>query len=184
MDWTQHINWQHTTSYIVPLLVVALLARRLIRNVPQKVRIRRLFIAPVIAIAGAASLLAISPMPPLFWIVGYAIAVAAGAGIGFLTAHHQEFAIDPQTGAVTSKATPIGSILVVALFALRFGLKIVFPQLGGTAPQAHPSADVLAWTDAGILFSAGLVTTRALVTWLRTRPLITEHRAASLTPPA
>ncbi|MGH6870530.1 MAG: hypothetical protein ACREHE_03395 [Rhizomicrobium sp.] len=182
MDW-QNIDWQHATPYIVPLLVVALLARRLIRNPPRKVKVGRLFIQPVIALAATAATLAATPAPPLFWIVGYAIALGAGVGIGFLSAHHQEFALDSETGTITSRATPIGSILVVVLFAVRFGLKLVFPQLGGS-PGGHPSADVLAWTDAGLVFSSAMIVTRAVVTWLRTKPLIDAHKSAKITPPA
>ncbi len=185
MDW-QNIDWNHAAPYIVPVLVVALLARRVITNKPRPVKIGTLFIWPLIAFAGVIGMFAVAPAaPPLFWILGFVVALALGAGIGFLTSHHQEFAVDPEHGTITSRATPIGSILVVALFALRYGLKFAFPQLGGGGvPQAHPSADVLAWADAGVLFSAAMLTARAVTTWLRTRPLIQAHRSQTLPPAA
>jgi hypothetical protein len=182
MDW-QNIDWHHLGPYLVPLLVVALMARRLIKNPPRKVRVNALFVLPLIAIAGTAATIAYSPVPPLFWMVGYAVALAAGGGVGFLTAHHQEFNLDTDTGTITSRATPVGTILVFALFALRYGLKLAFPQIAGAPPGTHhPSADLIAWTDAGLIFSAALLTARAATTWLRARPLLLAHRAAKLPP--
>lgn len=184
MDW-QHIDWAHLTPYIVPVLVVALLARRLIRNPPRKVKVNRMFVMPAIAAIATIGTLATTKAPPLFWIAGYLVALALGAGVGFLTTHHQEFSLDTDSGEITAKATPIGTILIAVLFALRFGLKLVFPQLGGSgygAPQAHPSADILAWTDAGLIFSTAMLAARVATTWLRTRPLILAHRAAKAPP--
>src|ERR1700691_4044675 len=128
MDW-QHIDWSHTTPYLVPILVIGLMARRLIRNAPRKVKVNRMFILPTIAAVGTIATLATRRTPALCWIAGFVIAALLGAGIGFLTTHHQEFALDTDTGEITSRATPVGTILIVALFALRFGLKLVFPQL-------------------------------------------------------
>ncbi|HEX3672954.1 MAG TPA: hypothetical protein VHU87_01650 [Rhizomicrobium sp.] len=180
IDW-QHIDWHHAGPYIVPVIVLALFARRLIKNEPRKVRLGGLFVLPLLLVVAVAATLANTPAPPLFWMVGYAIALVLGAGVGFLTTHHQEFTIDPATGTVMSRATPIGTILIVILFALRFGLKLVVPQMN--APTGgHPSADVLAWTDAGLIFSTGLMIARAATTWFHARPLIAAHRAAN--PPA
>ncbi|HTQ14704.1 MAG TPA: hypothetical protein VMH86_12595 [Rhizomicrobium sp.] len=178
----QHIDWHRLSPYLVPILVVALVARRLIRNAPTKVKPGRLFIAPAIAASGTVATLSLTPIPPFFWMVGYALALAAGVTIGYLTAHHQEYTLDPETGTISSRATPIGTMLIAGLFVVRYGLKFAFPQLGAQ-PGAHPGADVLAWTDAGLIFSTGLVTARAAIMWMRARPLMLEHRAGKLTPP-
>ncbi len=167
--------------YLVPLLVVALMARRIIRNPPRKVRIASLWVAPMIALLGTGTTLAMAPMPQLFWIVGFAAAAALGGTIGFLTSHHQEFSIDYETGTITSRATPIGLILFAGLFAVRYALRFAFPQMSGGyaygGPMVHPSADVLAWTDAGLIFSTAMLLARAATTFLRTRPLIEAHKA-------
>jgi hypothetical protein len=175
------MDWKHLAPYIVPLVIVAFLARRLIRNAPQKVRVNLLFLRPLLIAVAVVAALSASPFPQLFWIVGFAVALAAGAGVGFLMTHHQEFSIDYDTGVVTSQATQIGTMLFVALFVVRFGLK--YFMNGGNlyaAPPAHPGADVIGWTDAGLLFSAGFVFARAATTWLRARPLIAEHKARKL----
>ena len=172
------MDWNHLLPYLAPVLIVALLARRLIRNAPRKVRPGRLFILPAIIAFGVIAALAASPMPPPFWIAGYIVAVALGAGAGFLTTHHQEFSIDAATGEVSARATPIGSMLIVALFALRFGLRFVMPGIDPYGPpHGHPSADVIGWSNASLMFATGLVFARAITTWFHARPLIAAHKA-------
>lgn len=198
------MDLNHLTPYLVPVIVVALLARRLIRNTPQKVKLNRIFILPGIIILGAGITLASTPIPGLMWIGIYIVALIAGGVVGFLSAHHQEFALDYETGEITSKSTPIGSALVVALFAVRFGLKFLMPGVAGSPTQvssytpnapvqhfsAHANASLIGWTDAGLLFSVGLLVARAATTYLRARPLLEEHKAhlatkasASVQPP-
>src|SRR6185312_10019133 len=126
----------------------------------------------------------------LLWIPVDIAALAAGLVIGFLSAHHQEFAVDYDTGVITSKATPIGTIVVLALFAAKFGLKFILPDVNGSpfsamsyvpgsplpsAPHGGP-ASVMGWTDAGIILSAAMLFARAFTTWLRAQPLIHAHR--------
>jgi len=171
------MDWQHLLPYLGPVLIVALVARRLIRNAPQKVKPSRLFIAPAIIVLAVAVTFAMTPLPGPLWIAGFALALAAGGIAGYLMTHHQEFSIDYETGEITSRATPIGLILVGGLFAVRFGLKYV--TNGGNPygpPNLHPSATAIGWTDMGIMFALGLVLARAATTWLRTRPLIAAHK--------
>src|ERR1700759_1659853 len=112
------MNLHQLQPYIVPLVVVVILARRLLRNKPQKVKVGRLFILPVIVAVATVLTLYSTGIPGVLWIGVDIAAVLAGAVVGFLSAHHQEFALDYETGTITSKATPIGSMLVVALFAV------------------------------------------------------------------
>ena len=177
--------------YIVPLIVVVILARRLIRNAPRKVKTGRLFVLPgIVAIATVATLYS-TGVPGLLWIGVYIVALIAGLVVGFLSAHHQEFSLDYETGQIMSKATPIGSALVVALFAVRFLLKLIMPQVAGSATAvssytpgsplpsvpAHATGALLGWTDAGIIFSAGMMLARAATTYLRAQPLLAAHKA-------
>jgi hypothetical protein len=185
------VNLHQLQPYIVPLVVIVILARRLMRNKAQKVKTNRLFILPgIVAIATVITLYS-TGIPGMLWIGIYVAALIAGAVVGFLSAHHQEFALDYETGTITSKATPIGSILVVALFAARFGLKLLMPNVAGSATSissytpgsplpsvpAHASGALLGWTDAGIIFSAAMMLARAATTYLRAQPLLAEHKA-------
>jgi hypothetical protein len=185
------MNLHQLEPYLVPLIVVVILARRLIRNAPRKVKTGRLFILPGIVAVATVLTLYSTGVPGVLWIGVYVVALIAGAVVGFLSAHHQEFALDYDTGTITSKATPIGSALVVALFAARFALKLVMPGVAGSptavtsytpgsplpSVPAHASGALLGWTDAGIIFSAAMMLARAATTYLRAQPLLAEHRA-------
>jgi hypothetical protein len=170
--------------YIVPLLVVAVVALRLFRNKPRKVKPIRLFVFPVLIAFATAITLSQMGRPTFLWLAVDVLAVAAGIGVGYLSARHREFALDAESGEIMSRATPMGTIIFGTLFAVRYGLKLVFPQLNGGAgpyesPPAHfqATATVIAWTDAGLIFSAALLIASATTTWLRTRHLVEERRA-------
>jgi hypothetical protein len=174
---------QQLLPYLAPLLVIALVGRRLIRNAPRKVKPWRVFIGPLIVIAAVIATFAMTPLPGPLWIAGFVVALAAGGAIGFLTTHHQEFALDPETGEITSRATPIGLLLVGGFFIVRFGLKFVMSGGNPYGPQnyqpdLHPTMTAIAWTDVGIMFALGLVIARAVTTWLRARPLIAQRAEA------
>lgn len=181
------------TPYIVPLIVIAIFGRRLMRNKPRKVKTNRIFLIPGLLIIATGITLWSAPMPKpwLLWGAIDALALAAGLVVGFFTAHHQEFSLDYDTGTITSKATPIGTIVVVALFAVKFGARFLFPQINGSpysatsympdSPIPHAphsgAAALMGWTDAGLIFSAAMLFARAATTWLRAQPLIAEHKA-------
>jgi len=178
------MDWQHLLPYLAPIIVLALVARRLIRNAPRKVKPWRVFVPPAIIAALVTLTFATMPMPAPIWTAGFVAALAAGGLVGFLMTHHQEFTIDRDTGEITVRATPIGLILVGAFFVIRYGAKYVVS--GGDPyaaqnfqPNVHPSASLIAWTDVGLMFSVGLVFARAITTWLRTRPLIAAHKEAT-----
>lgn len=169
--------------YVMPLLVVAVVALRLFRNKPRKVKPNRLFVTP--AFITLATLLTLSQMgwPSFLWLLADLIAAVAGAGVGYLSARHREFTLDVESDEIMGRATPVGTIIFAVLFAVRFGLKLAFPELNGaqnygaTMTHGHPAASVIGWTDAGLIFSTALVIGTAATTWLRTRHLVEARKA-------
>jgi hypothetical protein len=173
------MNWQQLAPYLVPLLVVALIARRAFREQkPQRVRPSRLWIGPAYLAFGMAAVLAISPMPGPLGIALFVVGVLIGGSVGYLRALHQEFSIDPETGNVMSRATPLGSMLFLGLFVVRFGMNYWLG--GGTTPaamKAH-SAQITLYTDTMLFFAFAMVSVSAWEVWRRTRPLAVAHKAA------
>ena len=170
--------------YLVPLLVIGLVLLRLIRNAPKRVKASRLYVLPSLLAIGVGFTLAQSGFPPVVWLLGYVLAAVLGGGVGYLTARHREFTLDPETGEISSRATPIGTIIFAILFAARFGLKMLFPELNGSgfsAPAAsgHPAQHLIGWTDAGLIFSTAMVMGTAATTWLRTRPLVASRQSTA-----
>lgn len=166
--------WHDIAPYALPPLVLAVFVWRALKAGPRKVRTGSMWIVPILILIGAASLLANSPWPGPLVLTGYAAGLVIGFLLGWLRARHMTMRVDPETGHVTSQATPIGIILVVGLFVVRYALKLIFPELAAQ-PHGHPAAAVLWWTDAALLFSCGIVWGRAVTTSLRVRRLRAAH---------
>jgi len=165
--------------YLVPLLVVGVVALRLVRNKPRKVRPNRLFILPALLTLAAGYTLKQTPAPGWIWYAVYIVAGVIGLGVGYLSGRHREFTLD-EKGQIMARATPAGTILFAALFTARYGLKLAFPQLNGgqsLAPAAHPAGNVIGWTDAGLVFSVAMLLATAATTWWHTRHLVAERQA-------
>ena len=172
-------------QYLPILLIAALIGFRLFRATqPRKINPLRLWIGPVIMLAGMVTLFTVAPMPlgNPFAIPIFAGVALIGAGVGYLRGKHQEFSIDPATGDVMSKASPIGMIVFLAVFVARFGLRSWMgnPMMGDGRPM---SPNVILYTDATLFFAFAVVTTTAWEVWRRTRPLVLAHRASQSLPP-
>jgi hypothetical protein len=142
-----------------------------------------LWIGPVYIAAAMALVLFQSPVLNPFGLMLFAAGAAVGGGVGYLRALHQEFSIDPETGNVMSKASPVASILFIGVFVIRYALNMWMQ--GGKAPDALQarSAEVMLYTDTMLFFAFAMVTVSAWEVWRRTRPLVAEHAAAKAVAP-
>jgi hypothetical protein len=163
--------------YIVPLLFAALIIRRSGRE--RKVRLGRMWIRPVILVLMATAALAAGPMPPLLVLAAFVVAAGVGAGLGYLLAQHQHLTIDSDTGHISSRSSTIGTALILVLFAIRFGAKLVFPEL---ADPGHPGHQVTQAADGLLIFTVAVLVTQSVELWRRTRPLLADHAARKLAP--
>jgi uncharacterized membrane protein len=156
--------------YIVPLVFAAIIIRRSMQA--RKVNTSRMWIRPVILLVMLAGAFADAPMPGLIAIVAFLAAGAAGIGVGTYMAGHQHLTIDEKTGHISSRSSTIGTFLVLGLFAIRFGAKLVFPEL------AHPdhTGGLVTLTANGLLvFTVGVLIAQTAAIWQRTRPLLAAH---------
>lgn len=180
------MNWQQLLPYLVPLLVIAMIARRAFRAQPRRIRPSRLWIGPVYVAVAMGLVLWMSPMPGPLGIALFALGAAIGVGVGYLRAKHQEFSIDPETGYVMSKASPVATILFIGLFLVRYALNYWVrggaPQQYGQMPT-HQSAQLMLYTDTMLFFAFAMVASSAWEVWRRTRPLVVEHKASKIAPP-
>ena len=175
------MNWNQLLPYIGPAIIVIVVVRRLLRaQEPKRIRPGLLWIQPAILFGGMIALFAATPiqLSPLA-IAIFAVGAIAGAAVGYFRALHQEFSIEPKTGNVMSKATPLGSILFLGIFLVRFGMNTWMK--GGQEADVHhpPSATVMLYTDATLFFAFAMVAATAFEVYRRTRPLVVEHRAAN-----
>jgi hypothetical protein len=158
--------------YLPVLIAAALMIRR--SRQTRKVNPRRMWIRPVFLILLLAGAISGAPMPGLIAIVAFVAAAAAGGFLGNFMASHQHLTIDPETGQLSSRASTIGTLLVLGLFAIRFGAKLVFPEL---ADPGHHASQMTAAANGLLVFTVAVLISQTVSIWQRTRPLIAEHTA-------
>lgn len=180
----------HITNYLIFAAVILLIARLAVRRSARsrRIRIQRMWLSPILASIATVSTLAREPFPSI-WALGiFALATAAGAGSGYFRALHTELTLDPETGNVSSRATPIGSALVVVFLFLRFAIeyfvKSGVPQAGFghrvlEGPAAH-GVDLFRLADAALIFSTMMTVARRYEVWRRAMPMIAAHKAARI----
>lgn len=174
--------WHQLAPYFPVLIAAGLLIWRQSRSQGTRIRQSTMWIAPVLV--ALAVILLMSAAPPVLTpavVAGFVAALALGGAVGWLMARHVNLTVDPKTGTVSSKATPVGLILLVALLVARFALKSEFLPAPGQA-EGHLQASALLATDFMILFSAGLVWGRVVTLMTRIRPLLEAHRATIAAP--
>lgn len=176
--------WQEFAPYAIPLLVLFFIIRRGIKASSRKVRLNRLWVFPAFITLAAIFTLASTPLPPDLVLLAFAGALGLGGLVGFLRTHHMAFSVDDETQSVMQTATPLGTIIIAMLFIIRFGLKLVFPELNGPSSfdgsggaDQHISTHMIYWTDGGLLFAAGMIWAAALTSWVRARAVLADHRA-------
>jgi hypothetical protein len=164
---------QQFMPYLMPVLVMGLVFWRLRKQSQGRpLKPNRLWVRPaMLAVFALLAFIHPAPITPLTLAL-FVLCAAAGVGLGYLSARHQHLTLDPGTGAITSKMSPIGMALFLAIFASRYIVRLVVE--GGQPPQAfqHPSSGALTYTDAALLFALGLVAAQSWEIWRRARGLL------------
>jgi hypothetical protein len=180
------MTWQHFVPYLAPLLVVALIVWRSIKAKPSPVKPSRLWIRPLILLVATGSVLATTPRPPLLILFALVAAGLIGIAVGTFAGRAVHMSVHPETGVVESRATPIATAIILALFAFRYAMRLMFPEMNaqpGAAMNPHVAASILQLTDGLLIFSSAMVAAQAATLWLRARPLILAHAAAKSAEP-
>jgi hypothetical protein len=159
-----------TWTYLIPLVVFAVVILRNARA--RRLRIETLWIAPVIIMALVGLSFSQEGMPtPLMLAIDVA-ALVVGAALGWWRARFTHITVDPATHALTSRASPVGMLVILGIFAVRFGVRMYAAQ---NANVLGVSANAVA--DAALVISVGLVCAQRLEIALRATRLLDEARA-------
>jgi len=151
------MSWKELAPYLIPVLVMALLARRVMKaQQPSAVRLWRLWLLPGVLLALTGVTLAHEPI----------LVSAGGASLGWFRVHTLEFTVDPETGTIFSKSTPVGAIILVALLMFRYAVKYVLAGEGISGVQ------LVRWTDGALIFTAAMLVAQSAHTWVRARRLL------------
>jgi hypothetical protein len=175
--------------YLPPVLALLIIFRRGMK--PRRIKVNSLWRSPIIFCVLAGVALSRSHAPGLLAVSSYVLAVGAGGALGWFTAQHAELTLDPGSGTIMSKPTPVGTAITAAAFLLKFAIDI-YMNGGPAAPNPHPfavqhAAGITVFGNAMLLLAVARTIGGAAHMWIRTRPLVeqlTQHKADTAPPPA
>ncbi len=157
--------------YAIPLAFIVLAMLRGARK--RRLRIERMWIAPAVILLATGLAFYAQPTPRPLWAgIGLA-ALGAGAVLGWWRGRFTTIAVDAATHDLTSQASPLGMILVLAIMAVRLGLRGYVTRNAGAL---HASVNDI--TDAFLLLAVGVVCANRLEMALRATRLLAEARKA------
>ncbi|MGZ6020296.1 MAG: hypothetical protein ACXWKO_16635 [Phenylobacterium sp.] len=145
----------------------------------RRVRIEAMWIAPVIivvliglALFGESQASGGRSFTPVT--VGLDIGgVVVGSFLGWWRARFTNLTIDPATHELTSRASPLGMVVILAILILRTAVRIYAAQTNGPLGEWGPPL-----ADALLVMSVGLVCAQRLEIFLRASRMLAEARAS------
>jgi hypothetical protein len=159
-------------TYMIPLVAIALVILRNSRA--RRLRIETLWIMPTLILALVALSFSQQGVPsPLMLAIDLA-ALMSGAALGWWRGRLTHISVDANTHQLTSRASPVGMLLILAIFALRYGVRMYAAQSVGSLGV---SASGIA--DAALVITVGLVCAQRLEIALRATRLLNEARATA-----
>ena len=156
---------------VVVVLVLALRMRGMTRG--RRLRLEWLWVMPALFLLAAIGSIVQAPPTGVDW-AWLALAVVIGGVIGWYRGRMMRITIDPQSHALNMQASPAAMIFLVALFAIRFGLRAVL-QTQAASWRISPALI----TDVFVLFALGLFGVQRVEMALRARRLLGETRDAA-----
>jgi NAD/NADP transhydrogenase beta subunit len=163
---TQPGGWVGT---ILPILIIAGVFAYRMRSMSKErpLKTSTMWIVPAVLLAMAVALFWAAPPPAMGWAL-IAAGVAIGAGIGWYRGKMIAIRRDPETGALTQKASPLALLLIAGVVII----KIAGKQYMGATDAASPGSPAMIMTDAVLGFGIGLLTATRVEMYLRVRRIL------------
>jgi hypothetical protein len=159
---------------LIPLVLIALVILRNSRA--RRLRIETLWISPVVILVLVGLSFSQQGMPTPLMLGLDIAALAVGAALGWWRARFTKITVNPATHELTSQASPIGMLVILAIFAVRFGVRMYASESATTL-----GVSAVAIADAALVISVGLVCAQRLEIALRATRLLNEARATTST---
>jgi membrane protein CcdC involved in cytochrome C biogenesis len=158
---------------LIPLLILGVVAMR--RRKPQRIRIERLWIMPMLMTALIGTGLYYTPHSPFHpaTYAAFAAALAVGLVGGWYRARTVPMSFDAASGTVVTEPSIVAIVVLVALFAGRSLLRMA---LTGSAT----GIDAGAISDGFLLFAVGLIVGGRIEMFVRGQRLIRSGSVAVL----
>ena len=148
----------------------------------RRLRIEAMWIAPVIIVAMIGLALYAETMRGGYALTPISIgldvaALVVGAFLGWWRARFTNITIDPDTHELTSRASPVGMVVILVILVIRTAVRTYTAQHAGALGQWGPPI-----ADALLVMSVGLVCAQRLEIFTRASRLLAEHRSSSSGP--
>ncbi|WP_374944659.1 CcdC protein domain-containing protein [Sphingomonas sp.] len=156
----------YTVTAVVIAVVLALRWRRMRRARPLK--LERLWVFPAFYAAVAVAMVVHAPPAGFGWLF-CALALAAGAALGWQRGKTMRITIDPATHALNQTGSPAAMLFVLLLVAVRSGAR---SMAGSTALHL----DATAITDMLVALALGLFTAQRIEMYLRGKRMLAGIR--------
>jgi hypothetical protein len=169
MDSLPHTLWPSLAG----LLLIALVVRRSLRV--RKLRPDRMLLLPGIVALVALFMLAQDPPREPLTIAVLAGAVLAGGAIGWRRGALTRISHDPADGSFTAEPSKAAVVLILVVFALRYGVKL---WLSASPDGRHSHAAELA-ANALLISSVGLIAAQRVEMVIRCRKLMADASATA-----
>jgi len=165
-------------NYLVPLAVVFVVI--ILRNSRARaLKIERLWVAPAIYLAMLVAALYAEPPPVTPLSIGILVAsFLIGAAIGWQRGRFVQVHIHPETGELSSRASPIGLIFIFGILAVRIlGRNFLATHAG----ELH--LPVIAVTDGFFVLAVAMLSVQRLEVWMRASKMLAEAKSGGYPPP-
>jgi len=157
-------------TLLIPLVVIVLVILRNSRA--RRLRVESLWIMPLVIVT-LIGLALFQQGAPSAQSLGFdAAALVLGALLGWWRARFTQITVDPQTHELTSRASPLGMMVILGIFAIRYGVRFYTAESVGAG---HGLLNAIA--DASLVMSVGLVCAQRLEIALRATQMLNEARA-------
>lgn len=158
-------------SVAVWFLIIVMIVARNLR--PRRLRVELLWIRPAILLLFIAGYFYRFPPQSLTDVAGLVVGFAVGGALGWWRGGFTRIEVDPATGTAMQQASPLGVLVILALFAIRAGVRFAVAQNGAALPASVET--VTGWLLA---LAVGLVVLQQLEIWVRARRLMAEAKGA------
>jgi NAD/NADP transhydrogenase beta subunit len=160
----QNVQPHGVLSYLIPLIVFAVIfsfrARRMTRERPLK--LGRLWLVPAIYLVIVVASFSARPPTPVAWLLAI-VALVIGAAIGWQRGRMMAITVDPGTGTLRQKGSPVAALFLFAII----GIKLLAERGGAAA-----GFDAQLVTDIALAFGLGMFTTTRIEMYLRAKRLL------------
>lgn len=144
-----------------------------VRNLrPRRLRVELLWVWPAILLLFIGGYFYRFPPKNLTDVAGLIVGFLIGAALGWWRGSFTRIDVDPATDTAMQQASPLGMLLILALFAVRMGVRFAVAQNGAALPASVET--VTGWLLA---LAVGLRVVQQLEIWLRARRLMAQARA-------